>query len=225
MPRCAGRAAAALAAAALVCCAADAASPIVIRHERSYRLAEGAPPFRFVLEARGPEIEALDVRLMIYDAGETLRYRTEWPSGRYVMCESDGCALDSLSPAARDSTVRRELADLLSDAALAPGTPGAHVASASTGWWADSSLLPEVRRLLARQLWLLARGRGTHDEISEADADSLERERPALRERVALLVQELRGQPVFTYSTGALGYCTLAWSARERAIFDIDCVW
>ena len=82
-----------------------------------------------------------------------------------------------------------------------------------------------MRGRLARQLWLLVRGRDTHEAISEADADSLERERPALRERVAVLTQELRGRPVFTYSTGALGYCTLAWSARERAIFDIDCVW
>ena len=164
----------------------------------------------------------MTVVLSIYSDDDTIRYHDEWTSDRYFDCEAETCPRDTMNVSQVEDHVRREISLILDDDAFAPGFAAGDPTKAAAAMWSDTAYAPTVRRRIATQLWKRARGIPARGNLPEEGANELRVEEGPLFARADNVITALQAEPLFTYYPGSMSSVVLAWSAMERAIFDLS---
>jgi hypothetical protein len=169
---------------------------VLIRREAHYALRGLPSPERFVLEARGPRFDSLNITLEIRGGYDTVLHRVHWRSGSYL-CDEAGCHGDSLS----DTAIERQVLAQL-DSALAPYmflNQGQDSSDRLVRFWERPDHLLSLT-------WQIR-------QVLPAPADS---------DLIVHVVEDLRGRPAFLTTAGHT-YCVLAWSGVVLRVLPIAC--
>ena len=174
------------------------------------------------LDARGPRMDSLDIRLEIRSAGDSVLYRSTWRSRSYF----EYLERSSMADSAADALVRRQLARVLGDTAFGTVGAGGFIAFGSTRSPADTSLVDmmrdAVRHDIATHQWRRSNRVSLDAELPRAAHDPigvLAKAVPA--DSIDAVIDDLRGHRAFHYSVGGETSYAIAWSDRQQRFVTI----
>jgi len=192
--------------------AATTNAAVHIRREKDVALDPKMSPFHLVLDAAGPNVDSLTVKLQIHDPDKKLVYDRAWPSAGYLECECDDSQRPGQLPGLR-ADAQRYLETFFDSAFVPP------VAADSGRYWERPDHRMSELMQLVPQLWDVKQVRDT-----TAVFDSIMAERPTSYDELADRVRAgIRARPAIIYRTALEGYCIAAWSPEARRVVDVLC--
>ena len=199
--------------AASVAPAAPTGDTIRIARGISEDLTGDGRPERLTLDARGPTIDSLRVRLEIRSPEDSLLLASSWTSEFYFQYVDRA----EMTDAAADSTVRKHINAVLTDSAFRNRVAGTVSDTMMLGMMRDA-----IRYDIATHQWRTENSLAPGDELPPAAHDPINTlARAVPRSRIDALVTELRGRKTFTWFAGGEVTYTIAWSDRERRFVTI----
>jgi hypothetical protein len=183
-----------------------------IRRERDVALDPTMKPFHLVLDAAGPNVDSLTVKLQIHSPDDKLVYDRSWPSAGYLECECDDSQRPAQLPGLR-ADAQRYLETFFDSAFVPP------VAADSGRYWERPDHRMSELMQLVPQLWDVKQVRDT-----TAVFDSIMAEKPTSYDELADRVRKgIRSRPAIVYRTALEGYCIAAWSPEAGRVVDVLC--
>jgi hypothetical protein len=191
---------------------AAASAAVHIRREREFALDPTMKPFHLVLDAAGPNVDSLTVKLQIHSPDDKLVYDRSWPSAGYLECECDDSQRPAQLPGLR-ADAQRYLETFFDSAFVPP------VAADSGRYWERPDHRMSELMQLVPQLWDVKQVRDT-----TAVFDSIMAEKPTSYDELADRVRKgIRSRPAIVYRTALEGYCISAWSPEAGRVVDVLC--
>ena len=191
---------------------AAAGAAVHIRRERQFALDPTMKPFRLVLDAAGPNVDSLTVKLQIHSPDDKLVYDRSWPSAGYLECECDDTQRPAQLPGLR-ADARRYL-ETFFDSVFVPPVAG----DSGRYWERPDHRMSELMQLVP-QLWDVKEVRDT-----TAVFDSIMAEKPTSYDELADRVRKgIRARPAIIYRTALEGYCIAAWAPEVDRVVDVLC--
>ncbi len=193
--------------------AAPTGDTIRIARSISEDLAGDGRPERLTLDARGPTIDSLRVRLEIRSPEDSLLLASSWASEFYFQYVDRA----EMTEAAADSTVRKHINAVLTDSAFRNG-----VAGTVSDTMLLSMMRDAIRYDVATHQWRTANSLAPGDELpptAHEPINTLARAVP--RSRIEALVTELRDRKTFTWFAGGEVTYVIAWSDREQRFVTV----
>jgi hypothetical protein len=189
------------------------ADAITIARERSEDLTGDGRPEQMTVDARGPTMDSLRVRLEILSPEDSTLYASSWSSQFYFQYVNRADVTD----AAADSTVRKHLDAVLSDSAFRVGVAGTISDTLMLSMMRDA-----IRYDLATHQLRTEHSLAPGEELPPTAHDSINTLAAAVpRARIDSLVMELRGRKTFTYFAGGEVTYAIAWSDREQRFITV----
>ena len=191
--------------------AATTAGAVRIHSDRDFALDPTKPPFHLAVDAAGPNVDSLTVRLRVHSPDQKLVYDRSWPSAGYLECECDDSQRPAQLPGLR-ADARRYLETFFDSAFVMPAP--------DTGryWERPDHRMSELLQLVP-QLWDVTQVRDT-----TAVFDSILASKPTSYDELADRVRTgIRKRPAIVYRTALEGYCIAAWSPEAGRVIDVLC--
>jgi hypothetical protein len=182
-----------------------------IHRDRDFALDPTKPPFHLAIDAAGPNVDSLTVRLRVHSPDRKLVYDRTWPSAGYLECECDDSQRPAQLPGLR-ADAQRYLETFFDSAFVMPAP--------DTGryWERPDHRMSELLQLVP-QLWDVTRVRDT-----TAVFDSILASKPTSYDELADRVRAgIRTRPAIVYRTALEGYCIAAWSPEADRVVDVLC--
>ena len=178
-----------------------------MRIERREDLIGDGAAEQLTVSATGPSVDALDVRLEIRVAGDSLLYVARWNSSAYLKYMYG----DSVTPALREREIKKQLRAVLADSAFGAGptrTPRADPAAAA-------ALRDAIEYDLREHAWRAAHAVADTSPLPREGLQGMEHTKvsPAL---VDSLVGELGAARSFRYFKGGEETYAITWSPTQH---------
>jgi hypothetical protein len=182
-----------------------------IHRDRDFALDPTMPLFHLAIDAAGPTVDSLTVKLQIRTPDQKLVYDRTWPSAGYLDCECDDSQRPAQLPGLR-ADAQRYLETFFDSAFVPP------VADSGRYWEQPDHRMSELLQLVP-QLWDVKDVRDT-----AAVFDSISADKPTSYDALADQVRAgIRKRPAIVYRTALEGYCISAWSPEVGRIVDVLC--
>ena len=183
-----------------------------LRIERREELTGDNRPERLSVTATGPVVDALDVRLEIRAANDSLLYVARWSSQAYLKYLYG----DSVDAGAREREIRKQLRAVLADTAFGVG-PTRTPRSDRAGM---TAMRDAVEYDLREHSWRTAHAVADTSPLPREGYDGMERTTVA-SPLVDSLVGELAGARSFRYFKGGEETYAIAWSPTQHRFVRI----
>jgi hypothetical protein len=191
--------------------AAPPAAAVSLQRERNFDITGDGTAERFIVDARGPHYDSLDITLTIATAANDTLWVDRWNSAHYFKYVTRG----ELHDTAAARIVSAHVDSLLHDSRF--GQRGVPPLPRAPN---NSAMDEAVAYHLAELDWrngagLEARDPTPQQAFGRIDVASVS------RDRVMAVREEVRNAPSFAYYAGGEANYALAWSAREWALVRI----